>query len=87
MSTTTQQTYQPNGESEFTADALLPCPFCGGKAELMFKGGSWSTKRTAIAYCRKVNCRARIEMSTIKHVIDQIADAVIKAWNKRKAAT
>ena len=53
---------------------LLPCPFCGGDAEvLQLSGGSW------IAYCNTPFC-ARLDRS-------DTAEEAIEKWNRRDGAT
>lgn len=59
--------------SEARAHGLLPCPFCGGEAEL-FDGGSYATIR-----CQ--SCVAQID----RCLSSDDAAAVTTAWNTRAA--
>ena len=50
---------------------LKRCPFCGGKADLVLKGGSYMVK------CR--SCPAAV----ITQYVHQTEEEAIEAWNRR----
>ena len=50
---------------------LKPCPFCGGKAEIIY----WANGRTTVS-CSVGGCMANISFCSS-------AEVAIKAWNRR----
>lgn len=74
-------TYTPHSGIPFTADDLLPCPFCGGIPELKFIGNEYTKSRTAEIKCN--NCRATILNSTIHQDSVTVANWTINMWNNR----
>jgi len=76
-------TYTPHSGIPFTADALLPCPHCGGEPELKFIGNEHTKSRTAVIKCK--DCRATILNSTIHQNSETVANWTITAWNNRIA--
>ena len=79
----TAKEYTPHTEPSFTYDALLPCPFCGGEAELLFIGNSYTKSRKAEIKCKK--CYARIINAALKHGSEWVAKHSIDDWNKRES--
>ena len=57
-----------------TEPKLKPCPFCGGKAIMVFRGGGDYWYDEYSAYCTK--CGAETDNY-------EFADDVVKAWNRR----
>lgn len=79
-----------------SGSALLPCPFCGGKATLrMTSRGYDSSGRTRLLNRFKVNCtECNVETDTFAsdiwqdekgavHVVKNGAELAIAAWNRR----
>lgn len=55
-------------------DKLLPCPFCGGEAEVNCYVSA-STISVFFVSCRECGCRQAVSISK---------EAVVNAWNTRK---
>jgi len=66
----------PSGNT-FQAPELLPCPFCGGKAELMF---SVISTRVRV---KCTICRIAREDTGLRYSFEQLAKWAIQDWNKR----
>jgi len=79
--------YLPNNEDDFMADRLLPCPFCGGEAGLIFIGNNVTKKKSVEIGCTG-KCRCRIINSTVynRHSAEHVANLSISQWNGRVAA-
>lgn len=73
--------YQPHTEESFEAEKLLDCPCCGGEAELLFIGNSYTKKRSVTIKCTK--CYIQRKDSTLRHTSEWIARASIRDWNSR----
>lgn len=58
---------------------LLPCPFCGGEAEIIINKSSQG--QTSMIKCSKCSCRK----SLLKHPTYEgdIESDAIESWNKR----
>jgi Lar family restriction alleviation protein len=67
-----------------TNEALKPCPFCGGEAELIIHGNNFTKKRKAEIKCKK--CHVSIIVGAIRFDVDWCVKEAIAAWNKRKDA-
>ncbi len=63
------------------ADELLPCPFCGNEAELLFIGNSHTKSRKAEIKCKK--CYVKIINAGLRHGSEWVAKHSIDDWNKR----
>lgn len=57
-------------------DNLLPCPFCGGKAEIKQTG-----KVKMRIRCEK--CFIGIEQKVLRFTLEWLRKTLIKSWNKR----
>lgn len=75
-----QITYSTNS-GEFTADELLPCPFCGGEPEFITIGNDYTKKRSAEITC--TNCRVKRTTGAIRQSLEWCGRKAIKAWNDR----
>lgn len=63
-------------------DKLLPCPFCGGKAEIGQDADSDDFKRWNVVFCTK--CYAEIKgKDTIGKIDKDEEKELIKQWNTR----
>ena len=58
-------------------DAIKPCPFCGGEAELLHHTYEWSVR----VLCQ--NCGA---IGEVKRGAEEADKAAIEAWNTRHDA-
>lgn len=73
--------YIDHNGNEFEYSDLLPCPFCGGNAELKFIGNNFTKSRKADVHCTK--CRIGNINATIRHNSEWIAKITIDKWNSR----
>lgn len=67
---------------EIEHDDLLPCPFCGGKAEARLSGDSW------FIICKKCFSKSGSQnipsiWNTKKCLDSHLIKKAVKAWNKR----
>ena len=76
-----QTTYTPHSGNDFLADAMLPCPFCGGEPKLTFIGNDYSKVRKVEIKCKQ--CRVSIMNAGIKSSSEQLAKYGIASWNSR----
>ena len=60
---------------------LLPCPFCGGDAEMKHIGNDRSKKRLIEVKCKQ--CRATRTDGAIHEGFDWVENVVAKNWNAR----
>ena len=74
--------YVDNLNNQFEADGLLPCPFCGGSAEMTFKGNDYTRKKSVTIKCS--NCRAQRTDGAIRYSHEWCAKKAISYWNQRK---
>lgn len=66
-------------------DALLPCPFCGGTAELA-DIGNWHTKsRATEVQC--TGCKVKKRFAAIRQGHEKTREWAIAWWNRRAATT
>jgi Lar family restriction alleviation protein len=76
---------QPENLNETEIPALhtiiRPCPFCGGDAELILRGNTFTKKRNAEIRCG--NCNVEMVVGAIRNSLDWCAKTVIAKWNKR----
>ncbi len=77
--------YTPHTEPNFFADELLPCPFCGGEAELLFIGNGHTKSRRVEVKCKK--CRIKRTVGAIRHGSEWCAKISINEWNQRDEKT
>lgn len=73
--------YIDHNGNEFEYNKLLPCPFCGGKAELLFIGNNYTKNRKADVHCTK--CRMGNINATLRQSSEWIAKITIDKWNSR----
>jgi hypothetical protein len=73
--------YTPHTGNDFEADALLPCPFCGQQAELLFIGNDYSKKRHVTIKCK---CRIQLTNSGMRFNSEKLARITIAQWNTRQ---
>lgn len=78
--------YRGNTNNAFTADAPLPCPFCGSTPKVNFIGNDHSKKRQVEILCSNAFCRALIIKAGIRESHEQVFRHTLAAWNKRVAA-
>lgn len=64
---------------------LLPCPFCGGRAELLHIGNEYPQRKTkSIKIKCKGACRTeQINSCTQRYDFNWLEDVSIKYWNTR----
>ena len=75
----------------FSADVMLPCPFCGCDGELYFIGNKTKkgiskrarNKKKAVAKCTNKKCRCEMVYSTLRNDTKWVAEVLLEAWNKR----
>ena len=60
-------------------DELKPCPFCGGKAELVNYG---LTGKLKVVQCSDCGARTRIQANVFDPDIKR-GESIIEAWNRR----
>ncbi|HWT40980.1 MAG TPA: Lar family restriction alleviation protein [Dongiaceae bacterium] len=65
------------------AGELLPCPFCGGKAEHHDIGNSYTKSRGTKIWCAE--CRFSKTVKAIQQSLDWTRSHAIAAWNRRAA--
>ena len=63
---------------------LLPCPFCGGEAEIIREGNDRTKKRRVVVRCP--DCRVERADAAIRQGMDWLEKIAIKNWNQRHAA-
>jgi len=76
------------GKYEMESEQLLPCPFCGGKADLSkWQDGDDGLNDIWLIACEKCPAEMRADRQTCERLADLYPDqkdAVIAAWNARK---
>lgn len=77
-------TYYPHTGKAFMADDLLPCPFCGSEAELIFIGNDYTNERSVEIKCEDLDCRVSVVTAGIRADSKQVALWSIQKWNRRK---
>jgi len=75
------QIYTDHNGNELKADKLLPCPFCGGKPQLMFSGNDFTKSRSVTITCTKCFCKRTI--ASVHHSSHWAAELSIERWNER----
>ncbi len=60
---------------------LLPCPFCGGKAELRQKGNDFTAKRFLTIKC--IDCHAQMTNGAIRNSLEWLYGISVEKWNRR----
>ena len=67
------------GKVRMEMEKLKPCPFCGGKAEIVIN----KSKRgqTANIHCTKCSCRKTL--LRYPDYVGSIEEEAIEAWNRR----
>lgn len=73
--------YTDHGGNELIYDKLLPCPFCGGIAELKFRGNNATKSRSATVNC--TSCYVERTIGSVRHNALWCAELSIDSWNKR----
>ena len=71
------------GSPQWKTPEFKPCPFCGGKAQIVFKDGSW--------FIRCEDCYAKSESwsnknaspESLYYAIEEAVEAAAHAWNRR----
>ncbi len=61
---------------------LLPCPFCGGDAEVQISGSSWLV-RCKKCFAKSVYCDLPAVWNSNKCLDTHLIKKAVKAWNKR----
>ncbi len=85
MSKLQQITYMSHSGNEFLADVMLPCPFCGSEADLLFYGNEYSKSRRVEIKCSNKECRVSVVSAGIRSDSRQVAVWALSIWNKRVA--
>jgi Lar family restriction alleviation protein len=73
--------YIDNGGNVFMDNVLLPCPFCGGKPEILFIGNNHTRSRKVTIKCK--TCRIKRTDAGLRFDHEWVARNAIKTWNKR----
>ena len=68
-------------EGDVERVVMLPCPFCGGKPELIIIGNNHTKKRSATVKCTK--CRVQRTDRAMRFKMEWLIEAAIDQWNKR----
>lgn len=58
---------------------LLPCPFCGGKAEIVL--AEEAGESAFVAQCMTLNCSASSKV--IYAIKEDVRELLVEAWNRR----
>jgi len=66
-------------------EKLLPCPLCGGIAELVERGNIHNKKRSAEISC--ASCGVKIIVAAIYNTLEWCVEAVSKKWNTRPSVS
>lgn len=66
---------------------LLPCPFCGGEAEIVQVGNEATPKRGFEVRCLTWGCSTKKRSLVIHHPLEMARDFVTAAWNRRASTT
>lgn len=64
-------------------EALLPCPFCGGAAEIVQIGNEATRKRGFEARCLTWGCATKKRAMVIRQPLEKARGFAITAWNTR----
>lgn len=64
-----------------SAAELLPCPFCGGKADWHNIGNEHTKSRSTKIWCSE--CRVTRNTGAIRHSLDWTKEHAFAAWNSR----
>jgi hypothetical protein len=62
---------------------LLPCPFCGGEAELYRVGNDHTKSQSAVISCKKPGCFGEQEVGVIRQSYEWAVQKVTEKWNTR----
>ena len=65
-----------DAEIALNAESLLPCPFCGGKADIQLDGDD--------EFVRCASCNAGTNAGGIRFGFEDLA-MVVRKWNRRAA--
>jgi len=69
--------------SEFEAEELLACPFCGSDPEIKFIGNDYTKSRKAEIKCTNAFCGVIAISAGIRANSEQVGRWVIEKWNIR----
>lgn len=70
--------------SEKLTDDLLPCPFCGGKADWHNIGNRHTRTRSTKIWCS--GCMFSKNVKAIRHSLEWTKEYAFAAWNRRQTA-
>lgn len=76
-----KKTYTDHNGNKFLADAMLPCPCCGGESSLLFKGNSHTKSRSVTIKCK--SCRLQRTDAAIRNSAEWCAKTALELWNTR----
>lgn len=63
--------------------SLLPCPFCGGEAQLKRVGNDHTKKRAVHIGCSTFGCTIEMRVAAIRYGHDWCEDKAREKWNTR----
>lgn len=66
---------------------LLPCPFCGGGAEIVQIGNEHTKSRGFEVRCGTWGCATKKRAMVIRQPLEKAREFAIAAWNRRAKAT
>jgi hypothetical protein len=66
---------------------LLPCPFCGGGAEISQIGNEATRSRGYEVKCTAWGCATKKRAMVIRHTLEDARGWAVGAWNKRAPAS
>ena len=62
---------------------LLPCPFCGGDAEINQIGNEATKTRGYEVKCRTFGCSTSKRSMVVKHTLAKAREWAVERWNTR----
>lgn len=75
----------PTPTVEAESRELLPCPFCGGEAEINQIGNDHTPKRGFEVKCAAWGCATKKRAMVIRQPVEKAREFAVAAWNHRAA--